>query len=81
MSGGIILHLRRSRTDQDGEGHKIGIPYGRTRRCPVVALDAWLAASGITEGPIFRPDQVHADSEVAATASSLAITPRRRFFD
>jgi site-specific recombinase XerD len=33
---GIVLHLRRSKTDQDGEGRKIGIPFGRTRWCPVI---------------------------------------------
>jgi integrase len=51
---GIVLHLRHSKTDQDGHGDKIAIPYGRTRWCPVTAIDAWLAASGITEGAIFR---------------------------
>ena len=28
---GIILYLRRSKTDQDGKGQKLGIPHGRTR--------------------------------------------------
>jgi integrase len=51
---GIILHLRRSKTDQDGQGRKIGIPFGRTRWCPVAALDAWKAVPVITAGPIFR---------------------------
>jgi integrase len=51
---GIVLHLRRSKTDQDGQGRKIGIPFGRTRWCPVAAVDAWLAAARITEGAIFR---------------------------
>jgi integrase len=31
---GIVLTLRRSKTDQDGQGRKIGIPFGRTRWCP-----------------------------------------------
>jgi integrase len=56
---GIWLQLRRSKTDQDGRGDKIAIPYGRSRRCPVLALDAWLTASGITEGAIFRPVDRH----------------------
>jgi len=43
---GIVLHLRRSKTDQEGHGQKIGIPHGRTKWCPVAALDAWLTASG-----------------------------------
>ena len=56
---GIILNLRRSKTDQDCHGRKIGIPHGRSRWCPVAALDAWLTASGITEGAIFRPVDRH----------------------
>jgi hypothetical protein len=42
---GIVLHLRRSKTDQDCQGHNIAIPYGRSRWCPVACLDAWLSAS------------------------------------
>lgn len=56
---GIVLRLRRSKTDQDGQGRKIGIPFGRGRWCPVAALDGWLTASGITEGPIFRSVDGH----------------------
>jgi hypothetical protein len=43
---GIVLHLRRSKTDQEGHGQKIDIPHARTKWCPVAALDAWLTASG-----------------------------------
>ncbi len=56
---GIVIHLRRSKTDQDGEGRKIGVPYGRTNWCPVMAVDTWLARSGITEGALFRPIDRH----------------------
>lgn len=56
---GMVLHLRRSKTDQYGHGRKIGIPNGRTRWCPVAALDAWLAASLISAGAIFRPVDRH----------------------
>jgi integrase len=34
MRQGMILHLRRSKTDQEAEGQKIGIPHGRGRWCP-----------------------------------------------
>ena len=56
---GLILTLRRSKTDQEGAGRKIGIPFGRTRHCPVAALDAWLSASGIGTSPVFRPVDRH----------------------
>lgn len=56
---GLIVTLRRSKTDQEGAGRKIGIPHGRTRHCPVAALTEWLMRSGITEGAIFRPINRH----------------------
>src|SRR5208337_4766515 len=43
---GVVITLRRSKTDQDGVGRKIGIPLGRTKWCPVTALDLWLATAG-----------------------------------
>src|SRR5262249_1206970 len=47
--------LRKSKTDQEGEGYLKGIPYGSApATCPVRALRAWLDASGITTGPLFR---------------------------
>lgn len=76
---GIILSLRRSKTDQDGQGRKIGIPFGLSRWCPVAALDAWLTASGIVEGAIFRPidrhGRIHA-ARLSGEAVSLVIRER-----
>jgi len=51
--GGLVVTLRRSKTDQEGAGRRVGIPYGG-RHCPARALHAWLAAAGIAEGPLFR---------------------------
>jgi site-specific recombinase XerD len=56
---GLIVHLRRSKTDQEGVGRKIGIPYARGKVCAVQAVKDWLAASTITEGPLFRPITRH----------------------
>lgn len=50
---GLVLHVRRSKTDQAGEGRKIAVPWGRSA-CPVKAVRQWLEHAGITEGPIFR---------------------------
>jgi hypothetical protein len=52
---GLIVHLRRSKTDQEGIGRKVGIPFARVKVCPVQAVKDWLAVSGLTEGPLFRP--------------------------
>jgi site-specific recombinase XerD len=51
---GLRIRIRRSKSDQEGRGEVIAVPRG-TITCPVAALAAWLAASGIATGPIFRP--------------------------
>src|ERR1700712_5447187 len=51
---GIRILVRRSKTDQEGRGMEKAIPHGRFIR-PVLLLREWLEASGITEGPGFRP--------------------------
>jgi site-specific recombinase XerD len=50
---GIFLRIRRSKTDQEGQGDFVSIPNGYKLR-PVAALRDWLKAAGISEGPIFR---------------------------
>lgn len=55
---GIVLHLGKSKTDQEGEGADIPVPNG-SKLQPVAALSAWLEASGITDGPIFREVDRH----------------------
>jgi site-specific recombinase XerD len=53
---GIRVTIRRSKTDQEGRGRVLGIPYGSTApRCPVRSVKAWLELSKTTEGPVFRP--------------------------
>ncbi|WP_083792053.1 site-specific integrase [Roseobacter sp. GAI101] len=56
---GLILHLRKSKTDQTGQGRKIGIPLGRTRHCPVAALSGWRQALPEPDGRVFRPVDRH----------------------
>jgi integrase len=53
-SQGIVLTLPRSKTDQTGQGRKIGIPRGRGRLCPVQSVNDWLTHSGAERGPVFR---------------------------
>lgn len=54
VDAGVIVHVRRSKTDQEGRGEIVAVPHGK-RLQPVAALREWLAAAGITEGPVFRP--------------------------
>jgi site-specific recombinase XerD len=52
---GLTMTLRRSKTDQDGAGRKIGIPYGSNpETCPVRTIQAWIEAGAISGGPLFR---------------------------
>jgi integrase len=51
---GYRVTIRRSKTDQEGQGVTIAIVRGTGTSCPIKAIKAWLAASGITEGAIFR---------------------------
>lgn len=52
---GLRLLIPASKTDAEGQGAEIGIPRGKQpETCPVRALTAWLAASGIGYGPVFR---------------------------
>ena len=76
---GIVVIIRKSKSDQEGQGRKIGIPFGRTHWCPVAALDKWLARSGITEGAVFRPIDRHSnisDDRLSGEAISLIIKER-----
>ncbi len=56
---GIELLLRRSKTDQEGEGRTIFIPHAKGKRCPVAALKEWLVLAGIESGPLFRSVNRH----------------------
>jgi integrase len=52
---GLVIHLRRCKTDQEGQGRKIAVPYqSQASVCPVHATQTWLKVSGITEGAVFR---------------------------
>ena len=54
VNEGLVLKIRRSKTDQEGAGRRIGVPWGRTSACAVKALKAWLEHAHIASGPIFR---------------------------
>ncbi|WP_378952603.1 site-specific integrase [Pelosinus sp. sgz500959] len=52
---GLTIMLKHSKTDQEGQGYKKGIPYGSNpETCPVRSLQDWLNQSKISEGAIFR---------------------------
>jgi site-specific recombinase XerD len=52
---GLKITIRRSKTDQFGEGSVKALPYfDNSQYCPVVTLKNWITVSKIKSGPIFR---------------------------
>ena len=52
---GLKILIKRSKTDQFGEGMTKGLPYfSNTKYCPVHNIKEWLKLSKIKSGPIFR---------------------------
>jgi site-specific recombinase XerD len=59
-ANGLELTLHHSKTDQEGAGAVVAVPYGsHPHTCPVRSLHAWLGLSGISEGPIWREIDRH----------------------
>jgi integrase len=57
---GLVVTVTKSKTDQEGEGRQIGVPYGSNpATCPVRSLRAWLDASHLVAGALFRPVDRH----------------------
>ena len=52
---GLKINIRRSKTDQFGEGSVKALPYfDSTKYCPVISLKNWIEISKIESGPLFR---------------------------
>ncbi len=55
---GLIVRIRKSKTDQDAVGVDVAIPYGsHPQTCPVRTVRSWLARlaeNGVTSGPLLR---------------------------
>ena len=55
VSEGMKINLRRSKTDQYGEGFLKGVPYfDNPVYCPVISMQNWLKISEIDSGSLFR---------------------------
>ena len=55
VSEGLKITVKRSKTDQFGEGMTKGLPYfSNESYCPVENLKNWLKFSNINSGPLFR---------------------------
>jgi len=52
---GLKINIKRSKTDQFGEGFTKALPYfDNIQYCPVLSLKNWIQVSNINSGPLFR---------------------------
>tara|TARA_B100000787_G_C16142247_1_gene272535 strand:- start:139 stop:1095 length:957 start_codon:yes stop_codon:yes gene_type:complete len=52
---GLKIHIKRSKTDQFGEGAIKALPYfDNSQYCPVVSLKKWITITNINSGSLFR---------------------------
>ena len=55
LEEGLKIQIRRSKTDQFGEGSVKALPYlDNSKYCPVISLKNWIEISKINSGPLFR---------------------------
>ncbi|MGA8248952.1 MAG: tyrosine-type recombinase/integrase [Nocardioides sp.] len=51
---GLLIHIRQSKTDQEGHGQVVAVVHGQHATTdPVAALNAWLIVRGQTPGALF----------------------------
>jgi len=79
---GLLIELGQSKSDQEGEGAVIGVPFGsHAETCPVRALRAWLDAAAITSGPVFRRVTRHGHiGDAPMTGHGIALAVKRAVF-
>jgi len=55
VSEGLKINIRKSKTDQFGEGLVKALPYfNNLQYCPILSLKKWVEVSNIKSGPLFR---------------------------
>jgi len=76
---GLVVQLRRSKTDQEGEGRKVGLPFGSNPlTCPVRALRDRLDVALMARGPIFRAVDRHGNvADTRLTDQPVALVVKR----
>lgn len=80
---GLVVVIRKSKTDQVRAGRKIGIPFGTNPdTCPVRAVIAWIEEAEIEEGPLFRAVNRHGQvMDTALSGRAVANVVKRRLVD
>jgi hypothetical protein len=69
----------KRKTDQERRGREIAMSRSNGTMCPVTALQCWIEASGIVEGPLFRPiDRAGTVAPGALSGEAVGIILKRR---
>ena len=81
----VIIHVTRSKRDQEGKGADVTLPRMRdpdtgapSETCPVRALETWLARAKIRRGAVFRGITRHGTLEERLTPRSLRLILLKR---
>jgi integrase len=76
---GLVVTIQRSKTDQEGAGRKVAIPYGSLLgTCSVRNLKVWMGAAAIENGALFRSINRHGQIGNRLTDQSVALIVKRR---
>jgi site-specific recombinase XerD len=88
---GLVIHLARSKVDQQSKGRDFGVQRGEhPETCPVRALEKWLVERGTWPGPLFCRVALHTNrvtrhrlapaaiaAAVKSAAKRAALDPKR----
>lgn len=78
-AAGMVVTLRRSKTDQEGAGRAVSVPRGKDpATCVLTAIKGWMTAAGIATGPLFRGIDQHGHVSARLTSQSVALIVQRR---
>jgi site-specific recombinase XerD len=80
VAEGLVIDLGRSKTDQEGQGREVPVPFGsRPETCAVQAMRAWTADANLESGPVFRGVSRHGHvSARALTPTAVALLVKER---
>lgn len=67
---GLLITIRRSKTDQEGAGATIAVPFGGLGTDTAEAIEGWRVVSGITTGPLFVSIDRHGNLGESLTPES-----------
>jgi integrase len=68
---GVLVAVNHSKTDQGGEGRVVAVPFAVDGACPVAAIRNWVAAAGLSSGPLLRSVNRHGQIGTALTSNAV----------